>query len=391
MNANAYTVGHSIVFGAGQFAPQTREGRRLIAHELTHVVQQSRSKSHSAAATRPSLMQRQKDPARAGVEKAMNKLKEKFGLAEVTEEHGATWSEAELAKVDAAFSKVIIEDRSLLMGLHLIRTDKFDPLTRHGKKFNITGMTFGTTTIKLDADSFRDSYTILHEVGHLTLNKSAEAIVWKSKAQADLDTVQQAIGKRTTLPGMEGAQQYNAALTQLMDAATALRDSGDDDLAAKRSALDDAIAQEIALRPEARKDDRAAAAWLEYHERLEKWVEAVKEYAKEKEAKRNLADFVDVVTKNNLARKGYLPFTDYVATNWPDKPAEFFAQSFAVWRTNPNYMKTHMRPLYNWFEKAGYRESGNWIERTAPVIYEIGRETKETFWPLIARGATLLP
>ena len=41
VNAHAYTVGHNIVFGAGRFAPGTHEGRRLIAHELTHVVQQS--------------------------------------------------------------------------------------------------------------------------------------------------------------------------------------------------------------------------------------------------------------------------------------------------------------------------------------------------------------
>jgi hypothetical protein len=40
VNANAYTVGHDMVFGADQFAPGTHEGRRLIAHELTHVVQQ---------------------------------------------------------------------------------------------------------------------------------------------------------------------------------------------------------------------------------------------------------------------------------------------------------------------------------------------------------------
>lgn len=41
VNANAYTVGHDIVFGASRFAPTTHGGRRLIAHELTHVVQQS--------------------------------------------------------------------------------------------------------------------------------------------------------------------------------------------------------------------------------------------------------------------------------------------------------------------------------------------------------------
>lgn len=40
VSANAYTVGHNIVFGAGRFAPGTNEGRRLIAHELTHVLQQ---------------------------------------------------------------------------------------------------------------------------------------------------------------------------------------------------------------------------------------------------------------------------------------------------------------------------------------------------------------
>ena len=40
INANAYTVGQDIVFAANRFNPATREGRRLIAHELTHVVQQ---------------------------------------------------------------------------------------------------------------------------------------------------------------------------------------------------------------------------------------------------------------------------------------------------------------------------------------------------------------
>jgi hypothetical protein len=41
VSAHAYTVGHSLVFGAGAFAPGTGEGRRLIAHELAHVVQQA--------------------------------------------------------------------------------------------------------------------------------------------------------------------------------------------------------------------------------------------------------------------------------------------------------------------------------------------------------------
>lgn len=39
--ALAYTVGSDIVFAAGRYAPQTNAGRHLLAHELTHVMQQS--------------------------------------------------------------------------------------------------------------------------------------------------------------------------------------------------------------------------------------------------------------------------------------------------------------------------------------------------------------
>jgi hypothetical protein len=42
VNALAYTAGQDIVFGSGQYAPNEREGQRLLAHELTHVVQQRR-------------------------------------------------------------------------------------------------------------------------------------------------------------------------------------------------------------------------------------------------------------------------------------------------------------------------------------------------------------
>jgi hypothetical protein len=40
VQASAYTLGQNIVFAAGRYAPQTADGRRLLAHELTHVVQQ---------------------------------------------------------------------------------------------------------------------------------------------------------------------------------------------------------------------------------------------------------------------------------------------------------------------------------------------------------------
>lgn len=41
LDARAYTVGRDIVFAADQYAPGTNNGRRLLAHELAHTVQQS--------------------------------------------------------------------------------------------------------------------------------------------------------------------------------------------------------------------------------------------------------------------------------------------------------------------------------------------------------------
>ncbi len=46
LNARAYTVGSNIVFGAGAYASQSTAGRKLLAHELTHVVQQGGAPTH---------------------------------------------------------------------------------------------------------------------------------------------------------------------------------------------------------------------------------------------------------------------------------------------------------------------------------------------------------
>lgn len=40
LDARAYTVGQDVVFGEGQYAPSTDTGSELLAHELTHVIQQ---------------------------------------------------------------------------------------------------------------------------------------------------------------------------------------------------------------------------------------------------------------------------------------------------------------------------------------------------------------
>ncbi|MEJ7766430.1 MAG: DUF4157 domain-containing protein, partial [Chitinophagaceae bacterium] len=59
INAKAYTVDNHIVFNQGQYSPSSGEGKKLLAHELTHVVQQRNDKDNSPG------IQRQAAPAPA--------------------------------------------------------------------------------------------------------------------------------------------------------------------------------------------------------------------------------------------------------------------------------------------------------------------------------------
>lgn len=52
VNAQAFTVGRDVVFGTGYYAPKTEKGQKLLAHELTHVVQQTNSGKSSGGQLR---------------------------------------------------------------------------------------------------------------------------------------------------------------------------------------------------------------------------------------------------------------------------------------------------------------------------------------------------
>ncbi|MEU6198263.1 DUF4157 domain-containing protein [Streptomyces sp. NPDC047061] len=59
LGARAYTVGADIVFGAGQYAPSTPVGRYLLAHELTHVVQQGPGTAPARSGPGPAAAERE--------------------------------------------------------------------------------------------------------------------------------------------------------------------------------------------------------------------------------------------------------------------------------------------------------------------------------------------
>jgi hypothetical protein len=82
LNALAYTVGRDVVFGRGQYAPQSNQGRRLLAHELTHVLQQSPAYSKSQLATRVS---HPSDAAEVEADKVAWEITNRSPLPEIVE------------------------------------------------------------------------------------------------------------------------------------------------------------------------------------------------------------------------------------------------------------------------------------------------------------------
>jgi soluble cytochrome b562 len=84
VEARAFTVREHVVFGDGEYAPTTAAGKRLLAHELTHVIQQNSVSGGSAAAhsTAATTVQRQKgkpSPAQQSLDTAMKA--QDFGAA----------------------------------------------------------------------------------------------------------------------------------------------------------------------------------------------------------------------------------------------------------------------------------------------------------------------
>jgi hypothetical protein len=131
VNANAYTVRHDIVFGAGRFTPGTHEGRRLIAHELTHVVQ---------GAGQNAILRREPDPKVALAEEAKLRVR-------IVDALEATKRRA----VDAVTSAIQRGDRAYLQGLGLSPKQVGD-LLNHTPQFN---MEFGTAVERQIEQSVR--------------------------------------------------------------------------------------------------------------------------------------------------------------------------------------------------------------------------------------------
>jgi hypothetical protein len=260
VNAHAYTVGHNIVLGADVFRPQTHEGRRLIAHELTHVLQQVHPTANTATGIQPGTVQR--DPKRSHakqtesdrIEAAIKSLKTKYGLGDITEEHGTKWSESELKKIDASFSKMSKDEQEKLKGVALLRTDKLS-VERKGKKVPVVAMTSGHGgLIQFTQGAFLGDLTTLHEAGHViqaNVIREVEEDLRDSDIFLDLGVARanfEEAARRAPKPlsGTEKGekiQAFNVSINAVTQAAGDLMKSDEDSREDKQTALDVAQSQ----------------------------------------------------------------------------------------------------------------------------------------------------
>jgi hypothetical protein len=84
VQARAYTVGRDVAFGGRQYAPETAVGRRLLAHELAHVVQQESGPS-TASDVRSVIAL---DPSEREAEKVSAQIATGTPVADLTEGRG---------------------------------------------------------------------------------------------------------------------------------------------------------------------------------------------------------------------------------------------------------------------------------------------------------------
>lgn len=112
VDARAYTVGNHVVFGQSQFNPNTRDGRLLLAHELTHVVQQGAGTNQ--------VMRAPKKPAKSKDSKAKDDKKGKPDKSKIPQVCGRN-----SRKVKGNFITKVTLD----VGAHTLKITWDDPAT----------------------------------------------------------------------------------------------------------------------------------------------------------------------------------------------------------------------------------------------------------------------
>lgn len=392
LDAQAYTDGEAIVFGAGRYRPREDDGMQLLAHEAAHVLQQR--------AGVPGVQLKPGDKPQPAdyktVEDAEKALKAKYGVAGIR--NGASdWSVAELNTVDDALAKLPAGDVKALKGVTLAREKKLtkdkptstpqdEEAPQEKKEESLdgkfvfrqeldTGATEFTeeTELQLADSAFSNAAqteeTVLHEAGHAVASKARRDAVrdqLKTTAKFNKRVEEQAATDTTLTSAADAmnpvaadadaiANQVNGLIKQKAAAKTKDEKSAIDaqikDLMKEHAELSKKLAPLKEAHRKAEASDKTARTNMDT-------AEKAKDTAKEAADKTKAASgetlpvqrFVDFVTEKQID-----PITKYAADNWPSEPEEFYAEAYSLFRTNPAALKEKSADLFNWFKDGKYK------------------------------------
>ena len=108
VGARAYTLGRHLVFAADEYAPSTNAGRRLLAHELTHVLQQSRAPGSASGAAR---IGGQDDPHEVHAERVAGAINSSSQVVNFPRDSPGAMLRREIDPVDPDVCRVLREEQ----------------------------------------------------------------------------------------------------------------------------------------------------------------------------------------------------------------------------------------------------------------------------------------
>ncbi|MFO0606349.1 MAG: DUF4157 domain-containing protein [Polyangiales bacterium] len=83
---------------------------------------------------------------------------------------------------------------------------------------------------------------------------------------------------------------------------------------------------------------------------LDRWWEALRVARNADHRPARVQRFVDFVTTN-----GIVPLTTYARRSWPHRPEEFFAETYALWRSDPDFLRAQYPLLFGYFNDGTFR------------------------------------
>ncbi|MFL5493808.1 MAG: DUF4157 domain-containing protein [Gemmatimonadales bacterium] len=379
LGAQAFTLGRDVYFASGRFAPDTPAGRKLLAHELTHVAQQKDSAARGSAAADPGgVWEREaetaasnavegrsprhtvpttvtRSPARlacapdakASQPSSREDLERRYGIT--IQRGDADWTADEIQDLAWSLGRLTGRELTAVRGYGFKRwktptsraaaDPSYDPGTAHGQECGLheADLTAGKLQISMYDGCFDPAasmagvplgrFNLLHEMGHAMEAASQRAehrrVVAAQAAYADAHSkAGSAIAAYNTANDERNAlvAEYNAA-----DPATQKR---------LKSGVEKARARAKAL-------DEKAKALKAADEVLEKRLTAA-------ESKREAAETAPGEAFAKLV-KGKDPLTEYSKTG----NAEAFAEAFAIYRADPESLKKRRPELFDWFSRQG--------------------------------------